>query len=85
MEELAFIDEDKFNEPTAYIYMLIMNFISAVIMLNLFLMVLYNNMMILPQKLITLLINLKDFVKNLNQLGIKIQLNKIKVLELEKI
>ena len=39
MYELAFIDEDKFNEPTAYVYMLIMNFVSAVIMLNLFLMV----------------------------------------------
>ncbi len=39
MEELAFIDEDKFSEPIAYIYMLFMNFISAVIMLNLFLMV----------------------------------------------
>jgi hypothetical protein len=39
MEELAFIDEEKFSEPYAYIYMLIMNFISAVIMLNLFLMV----------------------------------------------
>ena len=39
MEELAFIDEEKFPEPIAYVYMLIMNFISAVIMLNLFLMV----------------------------------------------
>ncbi len=39
MEELAFIDEDKFHEPIAYCYMLFMNFISAVIMLNLFLMV----------------------------------------------
>jgi hypothetical protein len=39
MEELAFIDEDKFSEPTSYVYMLIMNFITAVIMLNLFLMV----------------------------------------------
>ena len=39
MEELAFIDEDKFSEPVAYVYMLIMNFISVVIMLNLFLMV----------------------------------------------
>ena len=39
MEELAFIDEEHFSEPIAYVYMLIMNFISAVIMLNLFLMV----------------------------------------------
>ena len=39
MQELAFIDEDKYKEPVAYVYMLIMNFLSAVIMLNLFLMV----------------------------------------------
>ena len=39
MQELAFIDEDKFHEPVAYVYMLVMNFLSAVIMLNLFLMV----------------------------------------------
>jgi hypothetical protein len=39
MEELAFIDEDKFSEPVAYVYMLVMNFLSVVIMLNLFLMV----------------------------------------------
>ena len=39
MQELVFIDEDKYKEPVAYVYMLIMNFLSAVIMLNLFLMV----------------------------------------------
>jgi hypothetical protein len=39
MQELAFIDEDKYHEPVSYVYMLFMNFLSAVIMLNLFLMV----------------------------------------------
>ena len=39
MMELAFIDEDVVSQPQAYLYMIFMNFISAVIMLNLFLMV----------------------------------------------
>ena len=39
MMELAFIDEDLVSQPQAYLYMIFMNFISAVIMLNLFLMV----------------------------------------------
>ena len=39
MMEIAFIDEDVVSQPQAYLYMIFMNFISAVIMLNLFLMV----------------------------------------------
>ena len=39
MNELAFINPDKFSEGQAYLYMIICNFISVVIMLNLFLMV----------------------------------------------
>ena len=39
MLEIAFIDEEVVSQPQAYLYMIFMNFISAVIMLNLFLMV----------------------------------------------
>jgi hypothetical protein len=39
MLELAYIDKDKVNPTQAYVFMIAMNFTSAIIMLNLFLMV----------------------------------------------
>ena len=39
MLEMAFIDPDKVSETQAYLYMIITNFISYIIILNLFLMV----------------------------------------------
>ena len=61
MMELAFVDLDEVYETYAYIYMIISNFFTGIIMINLFLWLLYNNMMNLQGKNIIQLKNLNHF------------------------
>ena len=61
MMELAFVDLDEVYEAYAYIYMIISNFFTGIIMINLFLWLLYNNMINLQENNIIQLKNLSHF------------------------